>query len=65
MLNGILWMLGTGAQWRELPNKYPPLPDLPSPLPAVGAGSEAGGHLARPGGRVARSWETETGGGFH
>jgi transposase len=23
-LNGILWILGTGAQWRELPNKYPP-----------------------------------------
>jgi transposase len=19
-----LWILGTGAQWRELPNKYPP-----------------------------------------
>jgi transposase len=24
VLNGILWVLGTRAQWRELPNKYPP-----------------------------------------
>src|SRR5947208_14787914 len=24
VLNGLLWILGTGAQWRELPKKYPP-----------------------------------------
>ena len=24
VLDGILWALGTGAQWRELPKKYPP-----------------------------------------
>lgn len=24
MLNGMLWVLGTGAQWRELSEKSPP-----------------------------------------
>ena len=24
VLNGVFWILGTGAQWRELPEKYPP-----------------------------------------
>jgi transposase len=24
VLKGVFWILGTGAQWRELPEKYPP-----------------------------------------
>jgi transposase len=24
VLNGILWVLRTGAQWKEMPNRYPP-----------------------------------------
>jgi transposase len=24
VLNGVLWVLGTGVQWREMPEKYPP-----------------------------------------
>jgi transposase len=23
-LNDVLWVVGTGAQWREMPEKYPP-----------------------------------------
>jgi transposase len=40
VLNGILWVLGTGAQCHELPNKYPPsaVPDLPSPASSSGCG---------------------------
>jgi transposase len=24
VVNGVLWVLGTGAQWAEMPEKYPP-----------------------------------------
>src|SRR5260370_8160286 len=24
VLGGLLWILGTGAEWRELPDRYPP-----------------------------------------
>lgn len=64
VLNGILWVLGTGAQWRELPEKSA-VPNLASPVPAMGAGREAGRHLARTGRGVARPKEIATGGGFH
>ncbi len=36
-LNGILWVLGTEAEWRELPNKYPPYQTCHRRFPAVGA----------------------------
>jgi len=65
VLNGILWVLGTGAQWRELPNKYPAVPELPSPFPAVGAGRQAGAHLVRAGRGVTGTRKIRPGGGFH
>ncbi len=30
VLHGVLWVLGTGAQWRESAGKVSTLPDLPS-----------------------------------
>jgi transposase len=26
VLNGVLWILGSGAQWAEMPDRYPPYP---------------------------------------
>src|ERR1019366_6056349 len=42
VLNGVLWVLGTGAQWRELPEKYPPYQTCHRRVPAMGAEREAG-----------------------
>jgi transposase len=36
VLNGVLRILGSDAQWAEMPAKYPPYSDLPPALPAVG-----------------------------
>ena len=65
VLNGILWVVGTGAQWRELTEKISAIPDLPWPFPAVGARRQAGAHLAGPSEGVTRPRLTPTGGGFH
>ena len=59
VLNGILWILRTGAQWADVAGGVPAVPDLPPALPALGprrhAGAGAGGAGPRPqGARQAR-----------
>jgi len=40
VLNGVFWVLGTGAQRRELPEKYPPYrPAIGDSSNGFGAGS--------------------------
>lgn len=38
-MNGVLWVLGTGAQWREL-GQIPTVPDVPSPVSSSGCGKD-------------------------
>src|SRR5258707_12204934 len=40
VLNGILWVLGTGAQWRELPKKYTPYQTCPRRFQRWGRGGK-------------------------
>jgi transposase len=35
VLNGILWVLRTGAPWADVPDRYPSLPNLSSPVSAM------------------------------
>jgi transposase len=70
VLNGVLWVLGTGAQGHRgavarTAQKISAVPDLPSPFSTVGAGGQTGAHLARPGGGVAGPRKIAAGGGFH
>src|ERR671916_1798533 len=41
VLNGILWVLRTGAPWRDYLSATRPTRDLPPALPAVGGGGRA------------------------
>jgi transposase len=48
VLDGILWIVRTGAQWADLPDRVPTVPDLPPPVPALGARWHAGARPRRP-----------------
>lgn len=64
VLNGILWVLGTGAQWRELPKKYPPYQTCHRRFQQWVRESKLE-HLAGLSGGVAGPRKTATGGGLH
>jgi Putative transposase of IS4/5 family (DUF4096) len=48
VLNGVLWVLGTGAQWRELARQVSALSDLPSAISAMGSQWQTGSHKRHP-----------------
>ena len=37
VLNGVLWILGSGAQWAEMPSEVSAVPDLPPAFPGLGS----------------------------
>jgi len=57
VLNGVLWVLRTGAPWHDLPPSLSSLSDLSSPLPTVAALGTAHQAAAETGRRPARSWK--------
>ena len=50
MLNGILWILRSGARWQDLPDRFPLVSDVPSAVSALGCGWHARSGLTPPGG---------------
>ena len=59
VLNGMLWVLGTGAQWRELPNKYPPYQTCHRRFQQWVREGKLERHLARTGRGIARARKIE------
>lgn len=47
-LNGIFWVLRSGAPWREVPQRYGPLHHLLQSLPTLDEGRNVGQHDGRP-----------------
>src|ERR1700730_10183735 len=64
VLNGVLWVLGTGAQWRELLSKYPPYQTCHR-RPTVGARRQTREDPAPTGDRVTSPRAVAAGGGVH
>src|SRR5215471_14568557 len=45
VLDGILWVLRTGAPWADLPDTSPPYQNLPQKISAMGAVGNSEGHI--------------------
>ena len=54
VLNGVLWVLRTGAPWHDLPSRYPPYHNLSSTFPTVAALRAADALAANTGRRLTR-----------
>jgi transposase len=63
VLNGILWVLGTGAQWGELPKNYPAYQTCYCRQQSVREGKQE--RILRAGGGVASARKTAAGGGLY
>src|ERR1700735_3464867 len=60
VMNGVLWVLRTGAPWHDLPGRYPPYPNLSSTLPTVAAFRAAHPFTAETGRRLTRPREARS-----
>src|SRR6202167_2759417 len=65
VLNGVLWVLRTGAPWHDLPDRYPPYQTCHRRFQQWQRDGHAGPPVARARRRLARARQTGSVGNFH